>query len=245
MNTFEKDFTRELEKCVAKGTADISVLTSWAPGRNAPLEVHVRHGIASHVPLESIHYQLRRNATFHQISNWLHMSFSESVIQQVSKMQVDDEKVQVWYFARWWFNSYVEYLLDPMTQRSQFYKERHEEFLALLRHMLEIVVSRRLTFRAALSAWHPDSDLLKTEDQSEDDDASDAEPECHRQPTTVVAVSATASPLTSGAVVPPSIGGTPSVGGNAVPPLSMSHRLVLKGWSGHGVRSKTRRNLCS
>ena len=232
MNTFEKDFTRELEKCVVKGTAELSVLSSWSPGRNAPLEVHVRHGLACHVPIESIHYQLRRNATFQQIANWLHISFSENLLSQVSKMPVNDEKVQVWYFARWWFNTYVEYLLDPLTQRSSFYKERHEEFMALLRHMLEIQVGRRLTFRAALSAWHPDSDLLKTASPTEDDDASESDTESpHAQPPAV--------PVVASPVVPP----VASAGGAL--PVSSGVRLVLKGWGGHGVRSKTRRNLCS
>lgn len=225
MNTFEKDFTHALETCVRKGTAEIPVLASWSPGRNAPLEVHVAHGLVAHVPIESIHYQLRRNATYQQITNWLRISFSESVLQQVSKMPIDDEKVQVWYFARWWLNSYVEYLLDPLSQRSSFYKERHEEFLALLRHMLEIQVGRRLCFRAALSAWHPDSELLKTADQTEDDDASDEESEAPPPPDDVPPV-APVAPVASH-------------------PVSTGHRLVLKGWSGRGVRSKTRRNLCN
>ena len=236
MNTFEKDFTKALETCVVKGSAEIPVLSSWSPGRNAPLEVHVRHGLASQVPIESIHYQLRRNATFQQITNWLRIQFSESVLQQVSRMAVDDEKVQVWYFGRWWLNSYVEYLLDPLTQRSTFYKERHEEFLGLLRHMLEIQVSRRIPFRAALSAWHPDSDLLKTVSQTEDDaDASDAE--SPPAPSVV--------PSLPQSVPPPAVSAVSASPSLPAVPITSPHRLVLKGFGGRGVRSRTRRNLCS
>ncbi len=227
MNTFEKDFTKALEVCVVKGGAEIPVLSSWSPGRNAPLEVHVRLGLASQVPIESIHYQLRRNATFQQITNWLRIQFSESILTQVSRMPVGDEKAQVWYFARWWLNSYVEYLLDPLTQRSIFYRERHEEFLGLLRHMLEIQVSRRIPFRAALAAWHPDSDLLKTASPTEDDDddASDTEslpvpPQAQTQPQAQAQSSSS-------------------------PAVPAHHRLVLKGFGGRGARSRTRRNLCS
>jgi len=236
MNTFEKDFTKALETCVAKGTAEIPVLAGWAPGRNAPLEVHVRYGLASQVPIESIHYQLRRNATFQQITNWLHVQFSESTLTQVSRMPVGDEKVQVWYFARWWFNSYVEYLLDPLTQRSTFYKERHEEFLGLMRHMLEIHVARRIPFRAALAAWHPDSDLLKTAGPTEDDDGDESETESPR-----VAPGATA--VTAVPPVPSAVSTAPSVLSQQAP--TAPHRLVLKGFGGRGVRSRTRRNLCN
>jgi hypothetical protein len=232
MNTFEKDFIKALETCVVKGTAEIPVLSSWAPGRNAPLEVHVRHGLTAQVPIESIHYQLRRNATFQQITNWLHIQFSESVLTQVSRMPVEEEKVQVWYFARWWLNSYVEYLLDPLTTRSTFYKERHEEFLGLMRHMLEIQVSRRIPFRAALAAWHPDSNLLRTASPTEDDDGDESETDS--PPVALVAPSAPPAPAV--AAVPP-----PSVASQSPAP----HRLVLKGWGGRGVRSKTRRNLCN
>ena len=234
MNTFEKDFTKALEGCVAKGTAEIPVLTSWAPGRNAPLEVHVKHGLAAQVPLESIHYQLRRNATFQQITNWLHVQFSESTLQQVSRMPVEDEKVQVWYFARWWFNSYVEYLLDPLTQRSTFYKERHEEFLGLMRHMLEIQVARRIPFRAALAAWHPDSDLLKTASPTEDDDDDASETE---SPPVVPAV-----PPATTAPSAPAVTAVPSL---PTATATAPHRLVLKGFGGRGARSRTRRNLCN
>jgi hypothetical protein len=232
MNTFERDFTKELEKCVQKGTADIAVQKTWAPSRVAPPEVHVSAGLSAEVPVEAMNYQLRRNQTFQQIGNLLGMNLSESVLTAISKKPMDEEKIQVWMFARWWFNSYAEYLLEPITQRSAFYKERHEEFLSLMRHMLEFQSHRRLTFRAALASWFPDSDLFTKEDQSEDDDESDVAPAvCHEPPQ-------------SEAVTPSAPPPSPALQASApqAPQTVAARRLVLKGWGDSAGRKKTRKN---
>lgn len=228
MNTFERDFTSELEKCVKKGTADIPILGSWNPAKSAPPEIHIARGKSAQVPVESMHYQLRRSETFQKISNLLGLTLSESLIDSIAKLPIDEEKVQVWLFARWWFNSYAEYLLDPLTMRSSFYKERHDEFLTLLRYMLEFHASRRLSFRAALASWFPESDVLAKEAQSEDDDESENE---SPPPPSVPSVPSAQTVSESPPVAP-----VP-----AVPPTG--RRLVLKGWGGPAARSKTRRNL--
>ena len=225
MNTFERDFTRELEKCAAKGTADLPVLQTWNPAKLAPPEVHYVRGKAATVPLESMHYQLRRSEIFQRMGNHLGLTLSESVLENAGKQPHNDEKIQVWLFGRWWFNTYVEYLLDPLTLRSAFYKERHEEFLALMRHCLEFNASRRLTFRAALAAWFPESDVLK-EDQSEESDESDDEAPPQPPP----------QPVAQTAVVSPQPAPPP------LPPPPTGRRLVLKGWGDSAARSKTRRN---
>lgn len=236
MNSFEKNFTAELEKCVLKGTAELDILAHWNPSKYAPPEIHLAKGRAVHVPIESIHYQLRRSAIFQQISNIIGMTLSESLLEKIGKQPINDEKVQVWLFARWWFSIYAEYLLDPLSMRSTFYKERHDEFLTLMRHMLEFVATRRLTFRAALAAWFPESDALTTEAQSEDDDESDAgttpPPVAPVVPSPVVPVAplpVVASPLPASVPV-------------AQP---TARRLALKGWGGSAVRNKTRRNPSS
>jgi hypothetical protein len=219
MNTFERDFTQELEKCVQKGTADIPVIKGWSPSRVAPPEVHVAAGSSAEVPVESMNYLLRRNSAFQLIYNLLNMNLNEQILNSLTKVTaINEEKAQVWMFARMWFNMYAEYLLEPLTQRSAFYKERHDEFLSLMRHMLEFNPSRRLSFRAALASWFPDSDLFTKEDQSEDDDESDAEP----PPSAPVA-----------AVSPPP----------AAPQTPTARRLVLKGLGGSAERSRTRKNL--
>jgi hypothetical protein len=233
MNTFERDFTKELEKCVTKGTADLPVVSTWNPAKPAPPEVHVARGKTAAVPLESMQYQLRRSEIFQRIGNHLGLTLSESVLEMIGKQALNDEKIQVWLFARWWFNSYCEYLLDPLTQRSAFYKERHEEFLALMRHCLEFNASRRLTFRAALSAWFPESDVLAKADQTEDSDESDDE----------------APPATQTAPVPAAVPVAVSPPSGAALPVSQAQqgarRLVLKGWGDSAARNKTRRNRCS
>jgi hypothetical protein len=241
MNTFERDFTKELEKCVQKGTAEIAVQKTWAPSRVAPPEVHVSAGLNAEVPIEAMHYQLRRNQTFQQISNLLGMSLSESAITAITKRSHDEEKIQVWMFARWWFNSYAEYLLEPLTQRSAFYKERHEEFLSLMRHMLEFQSQRRLTFRSALASWFPDSDLFTTEDQSEDDDESVDEPQpsaLPKAPAVSEAVVVLPRPETVAAPAAP----PPSPSFVAAPQTTAARRLVLKGWGDSAGRKKTRKN---
>jgi serine/threonine protein kinase len=241
MNTFERDFTLELEKCVQKGTADITIPKKWSPGRVAPPEIHARNGVASDVPIEAIYYQLRRNNTFQMISDLLGMQLSEHILINISK-QENDEKAQVWMFGRWWFNSYAEYLLDPLTQRSSFYKERHTEFLSLMRHMLEFDVSRRLSFRAALASWFPDSDLFTKEAQSEDDDESDV------VPPPAAASFAPAVPVPAAPAVPvPAASSVPNVPqpSVSVPPSTNARRLVLKGWGDSAGRNKTRKNLGS
>jgi hypothetical protein len=228
MNTFERDFTQELEKCVRNGTADLPIVTSWNPGRVAPPEIHVSRGLAVQAPIESIHYQLRRSETFIRIGNVLGLTLSESLLTTISKQPIDTEKAQVWMFARWWFNSYAEYLLDSLTQRSSFYKERHDEFLTLMRHMLEFQAPRRLTFKAALAAWFPESDLFTKEAQSEDDDESETEDA--PPPAAAVAVATAPSP--------------PAVAAAAPTPQAV-RRLVLKGWGGSAARNRTRKNQCN
>ena len=202
MNTFERDFTQELEKCAKNGTADLPIVTSWNPGRVAPPEIHVSRGLAVQVPIESIHYQLRRSEAFIRIGNVLGLTLSESLLTTISKQPIDTEKAQVWMFARWWFNSYAEYLLEPLTQRSSFYKERHDEFLTLMRHMLDFQVPRRLTFKAALAAWFPESEVFTKEAQTEDDDESETE---DAPPPSGAAVAAVTAPAAPAAAVPGSL----------------------------------------
>jgi hypothetical protein len=232
MNTFERDFTQELEKCVQKGTADIPVPKGWGPSRVAPPEIHTAAGAAAEVPVESMNYLLRRNSTFQQIYNLLQMNLNETILNTLTKVnKLNEEKVQVWMFARMWFNMYAEYLLEPLTQRSAFYKERHDEFLSLMRHMLEFNPSRRLSFRAALASWFPDSDLFTKEAQSEDDDESDAEP-----PPSAPSVASAAPPAPQPAAVTPQPAVPP-----AAAPTTAARRLVLKGLGGSAERSKTRK----
>jgi len=88
---------------------------------------------------------------------------------------------------------------------------------------LEFQVARRISFRAALAAWFPDSDLFTKEAQSEDDDESDAAP----TPTPVI-------PPPVETVAPPQQPQQPQ------PPVA--RRLVLKGWGGSAGRNKTRKN---
>ena len=236
MNSFEKNFTAELEKCASKGTADLDILTHWNPSKYAPPEIHVAKGRAVHVPIESIHYQLRRSDFFQQVSNILGMTLSESLLENIQKLPLDKEKIQVWLFARWWFSIYTEYLLDPLFMRSKFYKERHDEFLTLMRHMLEFVGTRRLTFRAALAAWYPESEVLTTEAQSEDDDESDAEMTPSPPPAPIApSVDVVVSPQPAAAAPAPA----------PCAPLPSARRLVLKGWGGREGRSRTRKNLSS
>ena len=223
MNSFDRDFSKELEACVSKGTANLAVVNSWSPGKSAPPEIHLLRAKEIQVPLEAVNYQLRRSTIYNMIGDFLGMYLSEQLLNGLTNAVIDPEKVQVWLFARVWLNNYSEYLCDPLTQRSVFYKERHDEFLSLLRHMLEFQVNRRLTFKAALASWFPESDLLK-EDQTADDDGSDDDNSHHA--TAPVAVGATFSP--SLAVAP-----------------TVARRLVLKGLGGPAERSKTRKNRCN
>ena len=230
MNTFAEDFTRALEECVSKVSADFPVLTSWSPAKIAPPEVHLALGMKINVPIEAISYQLKRNDTYKQIMEMLGICVSETVLRNILLVSKDHEKIQVWLFGRWWFSTYCEYLMNPATLRSQFYKEDHDRFLSLLRNMLEMQPSTRINFKTALAAWYPDSDLLKTEDQSDDDDESDAED-------------------VPPPVAPPQVAAPPSVGVKTAEPSPAggraAPRLVLKGRGDPAARNKTRRNHCS
>jgi hypothetical protein len=225
MNTFAEDFTRALEECANKVSVEFPVLTNWSPAKIAPPEIHLALGMKINVPIEAISYQLKRNETYKQIMEMLGIGVSETVLRNILLVSKDHEKIQVWLFARWWFSTYCEYVMNPSTLRSQFYKEDHDRFLSLLRNMLEMQPSSRIDFKTALAAWYPDSDLLKTEDQSDDDDESDED-----APPPVAAVE-------SRSVVAPSAVDlrTPLV----------ANRLVLKGRGDPAARSKTRRNRCN
>ena len=119
--------------------------------------------------------------------------------------------------------------MEPLTQRSSFYKERHDEFLTLMRHMLDFQVPRRLTFKAALAAWFPESEVFTKEAQTEDDDESETEDAPPPSGAAVAAVTAAPS-------APPAA---------AQPPVTTVRRLVLKGWGGSAGRNKTRKNQCN
>lgn len=233
MNTFAEDFTRALEECANKASVEFPVLTNWSPAKIAPPEIHLALGMKINVPIEAISYQLKRNDTYKQIMEMLGIGVSETVLRNILLVSKDHEKIQVWLFARWWFSTYCEYLMNPSTVRSQFYKEDHDRFLSLLRNMLEMQPSSRINFKTALAAWYPDSDLLKTEDQSEDDDESDEDEQLPVAPPQVAAKP------------PPSVVDlrTPLAVDLRTP--LVANRLVLKGRGDPAARSKTRRNRCN
>lgn len=234
MNTFTEDFTRALEECVSKTATEFPVLTNWSPSKIAPPEVHLALGMKINVPIEAISYQLKRNDTYKQIMEMLGICVSETVLKNILLVSKNAEKIQVWLFARWWFSTYCEYLLNPSTLRSQFYKEDHDRFMSLLRNMLEMNPSLRIDFVTALAAWYPDSDLLKKEDQSDDDDESDDE--------------TTPPPANAAIVEPPPLVSAPLTVSDEKPPAvsqpqTTATRLVLKGRGDPAARNKTRRSL--
>lgn len=172
MERFEEEFTAALTEFV-RGTAQpFTTPMSWDYLSVAAPERHVALGISSDIYLDGVVMQLMNyNPRFDMIGAVLHVYVTKESLRALAGAEIDADAEQVWMFGSQWFNKYYEHLLEAKTLRSEFYRTRHHEFLALLARMCAVNPSARPSFRAALESWYPSSDAL-TQSQTADDVAS-------------------------------------------------------------------------
>jgi hypothetical protein len=226
MDKFGEEFLSDLETFTASPTPLIKPMEAWTPRKGAPPERHLSLGLALGLPIEAISYQLQQNEFFDKISSTLQVHLSTAVLVAIRDAPLLETKEQVWMFGLRWFNKYYERLLDSSTLRSEFYRRDHGKFLDLLKKMLNPNPAHRISFRDALLAWYPLSDVLKREYPTEDDDDDES-----IGPASQTAAPAPVSPP---AALAPAASQT-SGGGK--------RRLVLAGFHDPSGRNRTRRNL--
>ena len=249
MNTFSEEFLKDLEMFTQSSEPLIKTLQTWSPRKGAPPERHLALGLAQGLPLEAISYQLQQNEFFDKIGTTLQIHVSTAGLKEIQGAPLLETKEQVWLFGLRWFNKYYEHLLDAATLKTEFYRRDHVRFLQLLKKLLDPHPGRRISFREALNVWYPLSTIFKTESQTEDDAASDADEA--RPPASVKRGEPLPLPQPSPqAPIPPS---APAHSTNAVvasvgeshPPQATGggrRRLVLVGFDDPAARSKTRKN---
>jgi hypothetical protein len=206
MNTFGEEFLADLETCVkTAGETRGKVLETWDPSQIAAPERHVACGVAHGLTHESIAYMLsRRNPALDRIASMLdlHLRTVHCVAATASAAApIDVEKEQVWLFGWAWFDAYYEFLTDSLTLRSEFYKEHHTRFLALLERMLTFDPVARPRFRDILAEWIPHHDLLKS--HQSDASATDADDDESVIATAIPATAVTATAASSSATAIP------------------------------------------
>ena len=173
MDRFEEGFTAALTEFVRGTARPFDLQSSWDYLSVAAPERHVALGTASDIYLDGVVMQLMNyNPRFDMIGAVLHVYVTKESLRALAGAAIDADAEQVWMFGSHWFNKYYEHLLEAKTLRSEFYRTRHHEFLALLARMCAVNPGARPSFRAALESWYPSSDALT---QSQSADADDAE----------------------------------------------------------------------
>lgn len=232
MNTFGEEFLAELESCVrSAGDARAAVLETWDPSRVAAPERHVACGTAHGLTHESIAYMLsRRNPALDRIGSMLDLHIrTVHCVAAAAAGPIDAEKEQVWLFGWAWFNAYYEFLTDSLTLRSEFYREHHTRFLALLERMLAFDPATRPRFRDVLAEWVPYHDLLKSPQSDASVDASASDDDASAAAATATATATVVSSVTAAATA------------TATAPRQPRRRFVLTAVVDPDGRRKTRK----
>jgi len=229
LHTFEHDFTKDLESFVKKDAEWIFPLKTWAPRKIAAPERHRILGQEASVSVQTqIHLLDTQNPAFELMESMLRLYMNPVEYSQLSGI-IDFDKEQVWLFAIRWLTHYYECLMEPLVIRTEFYKQSHAKFLALMRSMLQYSPGRRISFVDALATWTPSpkteespgSDSPQTQthvvepphtvepvvpvpEQSSKNEAPlvEARPDAHHSPHPVVAPDTSVVPSVAPSVVP-------------------------------------------
>jgi hypothetical protein len=165
MERFDSDFTAALTEFVRGTAIPFNIQTIWDHTSVAAPERHVALGSAIDTHIDTLILQLmNQNQRFDEIGAVLHVYATKEALRALIGVPIDVAAEQVWLFGSYWFSKYYQYLLEAKTLRSEFYRTRHHEFLALLARMCAVDPRVRPSFRDALDAW------CFTRSQSEDDD---------------------------------------------------------------------------
>ena len=158
--TFGAEFTEALEYAVENPIQRVP-LDKWNPRGVACPERHVVHGLAAGFTTEDVLSALeQQNKMFEVMASMCRIYLNIRVLATT----IDPVKEQVWLFAAYWLERYYELLSDPFVMRSDFYRSDNERFLALLRQMLQVAPTNRITFIEALRIWDPKHALLRSDE---------------------------------------------------------------------------------
>jgi hypothetical protein len=167
LHTFEHDFTKDLESFVKKDAEWIFPLKTWAPRKIAAPERHRILGQEASVSVQTqIHLLDTQNPAFELMESMLRLYMNPVEYSQLSGI-IDFDKEQVWLFAIRWLTHYYECLMEPLVIRTEFYKQSHAKFLALMRSMLQYSPGRRISFEEAHNIWTPKTEESLGSDSQE------------------------------------------------------------------------------
>ena len=253
ISTFHKEFTKDLESFL-HNPIQISPLGEWDPEKPAAPERHILNGSHHPISIDILIYTLEReNIAFEQISSLLRIYLDRKVMRNLKK--IDPVKEQIWLFAYKWFSAYYDILTDPDILKSEFYRTHHDDFLNVLRKMLDLQPRRRISFYLALKEWNPSS--LPEEKDSDEEEYNEQEPTDISKVNTIhtTTLDEAQEPIDSDqkieflptllldidTVTKPSLSSEASVANVS----SSKHRLVLNGHPFVLGHNKTRKNLRS
>ena len=156
MDTFYDDFTSSLRSCAASRFYT-SPLDRWSPQEIAAPE---RHRWLSEEKGDDEKWDDdagtldHQNAAFGLLESMLHIYFDPAEVEPLEGAETS-EKEQVWLFAHHWLSLYYNFLLDTRAIHTEFYKQYHERFLAVLRKCLAVSSSTRFAFHDLVAEWKP------------------------------------------------------------------------------------------
>jgi len=161
---FEQDFTKDLESFVKrqKDWEPIIPLKKWSAKQTAAPERHKLLGFENGLsPQTQIHLLDNQNTAFEIIESMLRIYLSPieyNTSDPFAPIDIDAE--QVWLFAMRWLEHYYECLMEPLSIRTEFYKQSNVKFIELMRKMLVYNPKKRITFADALKFWYPASTVF-------------------------------------------------------------------------------------
>jgi len=177
---FEQDFTRDLESFVKrqKGWEPIIPLKKWSAKQTAAPERHKLLGFEGGLsPQTQIHLLDNQNTAFEIIESMLRIYLSPieyNTSDPFAPIDVDAE--QVWLFAMRWLEHYYECLMEPLSIRTEFYKQSNVKFIELMRKMLVYNPKKRISFADALKFWYPASTVFSDHPLNEEDSPTTIDP---------------------------------------------------------------------
>ena len=226
ISTFHSEFTKDLESFV-KTPIQIAPISAWSPYAVAAPERHVRYG-TDYEP-DAILHVLQSHTATEMIESMLRIYMTSKTLE--SLQTIDPVKEQVWLFGYKWLSTYYNRLVEPNVTRSEFYRVYHDSFLSLLRTMLQVNPTHRVTFVQVLRQWCPENPLLQEVPLIVPKDPEQRSP--LRESTT------DSSETVPGTSFRPT---TSVVASSVDAPPGIKHRLVLVRPSDSEERNKTRRN---
>lgn len=125
-------------------------------------ERYIVCGKKAGISWEQLVYALQAFPSTERIESMLRVYATDKLLRSIE--HIDPVKEQVWLMGYKWLSYYYEALTEPGVMRSEFYKQHNDRFLILLKSMVAIHPSNRVSFVNALRAWCPRSSLLQTDE---------------------------------------------------------------------------------